>query len=72
MDEVICAAYGDCLKISDLQCLGPGEGLWCKNVLAIKEQVTIGGMGEFFIEQKLPFELFIIRKSCRRREEDLP
>lgn len=57
-----CAACGDCL-ILDLNTIpNSGNALWCKNEVAIKEQVEIAGVGNFHIEQKLPFELFIVRK----------
>lgn len=39
-----------------------GEALWAKNVIKITEHIHIRGV-DYFVEQKLPFELFIIRTS---------
>ena len=59
-----CVVCGGCTTF-DLNALAtPGEGLVCNSVVVIKEQVdlTAEGLGAFHVEEKLPFELMIIRK----------
>ncbi|NLV91865.1 MAG: hypothetical protein GX030_05650 [Firmicutes bacterium] len=59
----------ECLTCGDCQTINPGalqvgEGVWCKNVMLLSREITLpiaGAMRAFYLEQKVPFELLIIR-----------
>lgn len=59
-----CAFCSGCAGFSLNDITDPGQGLWCTNVVKLGAQLdlTEEGVGAFLIEQKLPFELVIIRK----------
>ncbi len=39
------------------------QALWIKNLMVIKQKVAIEGKGNFFIEQKVPWTLMIVKEE---------
>lgn len=57
-----CTIHSEELSVISLVPLQMKDELWYIGIVSVKNEITITGMGDFFLERKLPFQLCITKK----------